>query len=40
MCFASHFDIIDSLKVNVGHRVTYFAKKYYIISNLWMLEFL
>jgi len=28
MCLASHFDIIESGKVNVGHRDTYYAKKY------------
>jgi len=40
MCLASNFDIIDSWKVNVGHRDVYYAKKYEIISNVWRLEFL
>ena len=26
MCYASHFDIIENLKVNVGHRDIYYAK--------------
>jgi len=28
MCLASHFDIIESRKVNAGHRDIYYAKKY------------
>jgi len=28
MSYASHFDIMESLKVNVGHRDIYYAKKY------------
>jgi len=28
ICLASHFDIIESWKINVGHRDTYYAKKY------------
>ena len=39
MCLASHFDFIEIRKVNVGHRDTYYAKKYLIISNVWSLEF-
>jgi len=27
MCLASLFDIIESLKVNVGHRDSYYAEK-------------
>ena len=27
MCLASHFDIIETWNVNVGHRVIYYAKK-------------
>jgi len=40
MCLASYFDIIESWKVNVGHRDTYYAKKYEIIPNVWKLELL
>jgi len=28
MCWASYFDIIESWKLIVGHRVIYYAKKY------------
>jgi len=28
MCLASHIEIIGSLKLNVGHCDTYYAKKY------------
>ena len=28
MCLASHFDIIETWKVNVGHRYLYYAKNY------------
>ena len=28
MCLASHFDIIETWKVNVGHHIIYYAKKY------------
>ena len=28
LCYASHFDIIVTWKVNVGHRDIYYAKKY------------
>ena len=27
MCYARHFDIIETWKVNVGHREIYYAKK-------------
>ena len=30
MCYASNFDIIETLKVNVEHREIYYAKKYQI----------
>jgi len=40
MCLASHFNIIESWKVNVGYRDTYYAEKYEIISNVLCLEFL
>ena len=38
--FGKTFVIIESRKVNVGYRDTYQAKKYLIISNVWLLEFL
>jgi len=38
MCLASHFDIIETWKVNVGHRDIYYAKKKRI-SYVWRLEF-
>ena len=28
MCLESHFDIMETRKVNVGHRDIYYAKKY------------
>jgi len=40
MCLANYLDIIESLKLNIGHRDTYYAKKYLIIPNVWKLEYL
>jgi len=40
MCLASDYDIIENWKVNGGHRVTYNAKKYLIIFNVWRLDIL
>jgi hypothetical protein len=37
---ASHFVIIESLKLFVGHRDIYYAKKYSILWYVWILEFL
>jgi len=39
MCLASHFHIIGTWKVNVGHRDIYYAKKYLKFSYVWRLEF-
>jgi len=36
MCLVSHFDIIGSWKLNVGHRVIYYAKK--ILNSFVCLE--
>jgi len=40
MCLATHLDIIESLKLIVGHRDIYNAKIFEILSYVWRLEFL
>ena len=40
MCLASHFDIIETWKVNVGHRDIYYPKKilnFFICVEVWIL---
>jgi len=39
MCLTSYFDIIESWKVNVGHRDIYYAKKNIKFFHVWRLEF-
>ena len=38
LCYASHFDIIETWKVNVGHRDIYY-EKILNFSYVWRLEF-
>jgi len=40
MCLASHFDIIESWRMNIGHRDTNNKGKYFIIYNVWRLAIL
>ena len=39
MCLTSHIDIIETWKLNDGHRDIYYAKKCKIFTYVWRLEF-